>query len=391
MLVQNFIYDHPDIFSNEKERIDKTGEMILFFNSIFGKYPFHQEKYGHAMAPMGGGMEHQTMTTLQNFNFDLVAHELAHQWFGDNVTCGTWQDIWINEGFASYSEYLAREYLLGLPEAIAWMENAHSYALRETEGRVYLTEEEAKNVTRIFSFPLSYKKGAAILHMLRNEIWDDELFFSIFREFQDRYDDSIATGEDFLSLVNELSGGDYRWFFDQWYYGKGFPVIQAVWKQRADSLYIETWQGSSSNDPEFFRMHVDFLITFANGRDSLLRVLIDKPEKHYSFNIDKRLVNIQLDPYTKNLMNSSLYEYIPENQLVEVWPNPFSDSLNLDFQDRGSEKKVFISSLQGRIVYKETLGKRASAEIDLSDLAAGMYLLIIEQSGKRNATRLLKL
>ncbi|MCK4921934.1 MAG: hypothetical protein KAS71_12875, partial [Bacteroidales bacterium] len=85
LLVQNFIYNSVNIFENEKENIDKTGDLLELFSSLFGTYPFINEKYGHCMAPMGGGMEHQTMTTLQNFNFLLVAHELAHQWFGDYV------------------------------------------------------------------------------------------------------------------------------------------------------------------------------------------------------------------------------------------------------------------------------------------------------------------
>ena len=90
-----------------------TAPLISSFSDLLVDYPFSREKYGHCMAPMGGGMEHQTMTTLQDFDFFLVAHELAHQWFGDHVTCGNWQDIWINEGFASYMEYIAAQELLG--------------------------------------------------------------------------------------------------------------------------------------------------------------------------------------------------------------------------------------------------------------------------------------
>jgi aminopeptidase N len=391
LLVQNFIYDHPEILTREKDRIDATGDMILFFNEIFGLYPFHQEKYGHSMAPMGGGMEHQTMTTLQTFNFDLVAHELAHQWFGDNVTCGTWQDIWINEGFASYSEYLAREFLQGRPQAISWMENAHGYALRAEKESVYLSEEEARDVSRIFNFALSYKKGAALLHMLRNEISNDQTFFNIFREFQLRYKDSFAVADDFSGIVNELTGEDYSWFFDQWYYGSGHPVMQAIWKLRADSLYINTFQGSSSNDPEFFRMHVDFLVDFADGSDTLLRVLIDEPEEKFSFELKKSMESIQIDPYSKNLMVATIYEYIPENSLVEVNPNPVRDILYLDFKNSGTSKSVFISDLQGKVMFDEDLGRVSSSELNLSNLAGGIYLMVIKEQNKRNALRIVKI
>ena len=391
LLVQNFIYDHPDIFALEKERIDRTGELIRFFNAIYGTYPFKNEKYGHSMAPMGGGMEHQTMTTLQSFSFDLVAHELAHQWFGNNVTCGTWQDIWINEGFASYSEYLAREFLIGLPEAIEWMDNAHGYALREKDGSIFLTNEEALDASRIFSFSLSYKKGAAILHMLRNEINDDELFFRAFRKFQEIYKDSVAVAEDFLFLINEITGEDYTWFFDQWYYGKGYPILQATWKYRADSLFIQTYQGSSSDQPEFFRMHMDFLIEYEDGTDTLLRVFIDDPEKSFSFFAEKKVVGLQMDPMSKTLMNSTLYEYIPENNSVVVSPNPFKDTLYIDFQVRNSSKRILITDLQGRVIVDKEMGKVRSAELSLPDLVPGIYLIVIDDGEKKNAMRVVKL
>lgn len=391
LLIQNFIYDHPDIFINEKERIDRTGDMILLFNQLFGGYPFSEEKYGHSMAPMGGGMEHQTMTTLQTFNFDLVAHELAHQWFGNNVTCGTWQDIWINEGFASYSEYLAREYLIGLPEAIEWMENAHDIALNSRNESIYLTEEESKQVGRIFSFTLSYKKGAAILHMLRNEINDDSLFFKSFRDFQVQFEDSVAVGDDFLKTVNEVTGEDYSWFFDQWYYGKGFPVVQTTWKARADSLYLDIFQGGSNNENDYFRMHMDFLIRFADGSDTLIRVLTDSPEHSFSVYLDKEIVNVQIDPYSKILMTSTLYEYIPEDKEIEVNPNPFQDNLYLNFRDQNSIKSVRISNLNGQVLIDKELGGVGSATLDLSKLAEGFYLMVIKDGDDTNAMRIVKL
>ncbi|MCK4750399.1 MAG: hypothetical protein KAT15_25255, partial [Bacteroidales bacterium] len=96
VLVQNYIYDSDTTFDDWKDGILETGPMITTFSKLFMDYPFADEKYGHAMAPMGGGMEHQTMTTIHHFGFSLVAHELAHQWFGDYITCGNWQDIWIN-------------------------------------------------------------------------------------------------------------------------------------------------------------------------------------------------------------------------------------------------------------------------------------------------------
>ena len=111
VLIQNFIYDNPGTLPNFQDDIDETVDFMELFADLFGPYPFADEKYGHCMAPISGGMEHQTMTTQGFFNPTLTCHELAHQWFGDHATCSSWADIWVNEGFASYAEYIMLENL----------------------------------------------------------------------------------------------------------------------------------------------------------------------------------------------------------------------------------------------------------------------------------------
>jgi aminopeptidase N len=112
ILIQNYLYNDGNL-AIYKDKIDKTAQIMEAYCDLLGMYPFKDEKYGHCMAPINGGMEHQTMTTISTFDFELIAHELAHMWFGDYVTCGSWQDIWINEGFATYCNLLAQEYING--------------------------------------------------------------------------------------------------------------------------------------------------------------------------------------------------------------------------------------------------------------------------------------
>ncbi|MDR2627280.1 MAG: hypothetical protein LBC40_04525, partial [Dysgonamonadaceae bacterium] len=175
--IQNYIYNKADYLEENKAIIDTTGALIELFSDLYLTYPFAKEKYGHCVAPMGGGMEHQTMTTLSEFHLLLVAHELAHQWFGNLVTCASFQDIWINEGFASYSEYLALEFLDSEAAAVQWMQQAHAMAARAENGSVFVPKESAGNQWRLFDMNLTYKKGAALVHQIRRIINNDRKFF----------------------------------------------------------------------------------------------------------------------------------------------------------------------------------------------------------------------
>jgi aminopeptidase N len=390
ILIQNFIYNNGNILQKEKDKIDKTADLIKLFSEVYGLYPFSDEKYGHSMAALGGGMEHQTMTTLQSFSFNLVAHELAHQWFGDNVTCGSWQDIWINEGFASYSEYIALEKLVSLQAANDWIVEAHDYAISQPKGSVYLDEDEAKSVRRIFSFALSYKKGAAIIHMLRHEINNDDDFFDIMRQFQTVYADTVATAREFLGVVNDVTGNNYQWFFDQWYFGSGYPFVNINWKSENDSLIIESSQTGSSTETPFFRMHIDFQIEFFDGSDTIFTFLQDTPEERFSISLPKKVENIIADPENHLLKVLSIYESFLDVPEIDIFPNPFFDVINIEFKNVTALKTIFITDIQGKLVYHEDF-KTSSLQLNLSNLNQGMYILGITMSGKTFSKRIVKL
>ncbi|MCF8392037.1 MAG: T9SS type A sorting domain-containing protein [Bacteroidales bacterium] len=390
LLVQNYIYNTDDILMKEKENIDKTGPLLELYSGLFGIYPFINEKYGHCMAPLGGGMEHQTMTTLQNFNFLLVAHELAHQWFGDYVTCSSWQDIWINEGFASYCEYLALEFLEGQPKAIEWMDDAHSIALNAKTGSVYLPIEETGDPGRIFDYRLSYKKGASILNMLRYELDNDEFFFKILREFLQRFKNSVASGQDFLEICNEISGGNYNWFFNQWYYGEGYPVFQVSYRSVEDTLYIESRQ-TGSGETDFFKTHFDVKIYFENGQDTIVRLEQDEALNTFNLPVKMKVSSIQMDPYSRLLMKSFVFEYFPETGIIEVGPNPFYDNLHVLFSNANSEKEIWITDLTGQVFYHKVINPSSSIVLELDYLPDGIYILTSIEDSQRVVKKILKL
>ena len=221
ILIQNYIYDNPQTLINFQDDIDETVDFMELFYELYGPYPFEDEKYGHCMAPFSGGMEHQTMTTQGFFTKGLTTHELGHQWWGDNVTCASWCDIWINEGFASYSEYLMLENLYP-NESTGHMEDVHDNIMNQNGGSVWVLD--SLNENRIFSGRLTYDKGAAIVHTMRYMVNDDALFFNILRDFQVTFKDSTAYGIDFKEALEEATGIDFNPVFEEWYFGEGYPT-----------------------------------------------------------------------------------------------------------------------------------------------------------------------
>lgn len=294
LLIQNYIYNNDSFLKANKSEIDNTADIMLLFSDLFGQYPFVREKYGHCIVPSGGGMEHQTMTTLENFSFALIGHELAHQWFGNYVTCGTWQDIWINEGFASYAEYLCHQYLTSQKDADRWMTNAHRIAKYSNKGSIYIPEDEVQSENRIFNYSLSYKKGAAIVHMIRHEIHNDSLFFETLKNYLARHQNSTATGMDFKNILEQNTGISFTDFFDQWYFGEGYPVINLHWQHRNDTLYINAHQQTTASTP-LFNVLIDFRIR-VNGSDTTITRRQLTNQDNWSFYIPGKITLIQADP-----------------------------------------------------------------------------------------------
>jgi len=387
VLVQNYIYDDDAYFQEWKSRIDDTGDMISLYSGLVADYPFANEKYGHAVAPMGGGMEHQTMTTLSNFSFTLVAHELAHQWFGDNITCATWQDIWVNEGFASYFEYIALQNLYDQETADNWMEYAMALAKEET-GSVYVPEELADDVYRVFDYGLTYKKGATLLHMIRYELDDDSLFFSVLREYTERYAGGLATAVDFMEVLEELSGRDFSCFFDQWYYGKGFPDYNIVGSVEHDTLLIRSLQESTSEETPLFKMHFDLRVVTAEGVTDY-RLYQEENEEVFRIPVSSNVFDIQFDPDKHLLARSYTDLQLPDGKDFVYGPNPAENYLILKFRNHTGLELLSVYTLEGKLV-KEVRVTSNPYQLDLSHMDDGTYVLTFDNSMVKEPVKIVK-
>lgn len=394
ILIQNFLYDHPNIINQYGDDIDVTADFIDLFSDLYVLYPFHEEKYGHCLTQLPGGMEHQTMTTIGGFGYDLVSHELGHMWFGDNVTCATWSDIWINEGFASYGEYLARENLQGQGSANNWMNNTHNNVLSAPDGSVYVPPEDIDNIGRIFSGRLSYDKGASIIHMIRFELDNDSLFFAILEEFQHQFADSTATGDDFKMVVEDLSGMDFDDFFNQWYYGEGYPIYSIVWNQTPDEININiTQEASYPSVTPFFKMPMEYTIMTSQG-DTTIKVYHDSNFEQLTVPVEGQVITVWVDPdnWVLNKVGSiTVGVEETENPVFFTFgPNPATESVKLFMANTTDEVNISILDITGKTM-KEVRESGETISLNTSDLPQGSYFIRINDGEATFTRRLVKM
>ena len=306
ILNQTFLYDQDHLNANKSE-IDKTAALIELFSKKFGPYPFAKEKYGHYTAPCNlGALENQTMTMMPSYNFDLIAHELSHQWFGDNVTCANWQDIWLHEGFARYSESIANEFLVSKSAGTDVIKSSQNDVLTSTNNCAYVPASSFSNPWVIFDIPNSYSKGATVLHMLRFNLGSDDAFFNLLKEYNAKFSGKIASTDSLINFVNTFASKDYTTFFNQWIYGTGHPIYQFNSYQKGDTLYIVSNQTASSSITPFFQMKLDFRVLNSSGEDYLVANQIKSNEVFKFYYPNKTATIIYPNPSSWNLMSYNL-------------------------------------------------------------------------------------
>jgi aminopeptidase N len=382
ILVQNYLVDNPAYFAGVKFLLDKTPRYIEKMSELFGLYPFYKEKYGHAQANIGGGMEHATMTTLQTFDEQLVAHELGHQWFGDNVTCGTWNDIWLNESFATYIQYLSVEKLPTLfPTTPAdVMSGFHQIIMSLPNGSVYVPLTDSYNENRIFDYRLTYAKGAAVLHNLRFEMQSDTLFFNTLKTYQQRFKDTFATTSDFKQVAEQVSGKNLTDFFNQWIYGEGYPTYSVMYqKQGVDTLVLNISQTTSWTPvTPLFKGIMEYKITSAQG-DTVVKVNQTTNSQTFKIYYPKTPTGVVVDPNNWVInavgtitMGPPLPAPVPPG--IRFYPNPVKSSLNISFGNSVFET-IQVIDVRGRIMQTIKLPPASTSYALPMRVPAGIYLV----------------
>jgi aminopeptidase N len=294
MPVEMYIFPSSDTSSNRNEWW-KMVDMLGVFSNLYGLYPFTNEKYGMAQFGWGGGMEHQTITFQSGFWESVTAHELGHQWWGDTVTCATWHDIWLNEGFATYSEALWFEFETGVSNPTALHNHMDSRRPSDVNGTVYCYD--ISSMSRIFSTNFSYRKPAWVLHQLRHVVGDDT-FFDILAAYRTAFEYGSATTAEFQDVAENVADRDLDWFFDPWVYDVGAPKYRYGWTPHTvgGQDYVELYvsQVQSSSYP-VFPMPID-IETVTGGGTTTHVVWNDAKTEHLLFAVDGPVNQLDFDP-----------------------------------------------------------------------------------------------
>jgi aminopeptidase N len=398
--------------------------MIEFYSRAdrFGEYPFVEEKYGNvAVYPFSfGGMEHQTMTTVHRQwvtygSESGFAHELAHMWYGDNVTCHDWREIWLNEGGASYLDPLWMHHYYGHQRFLDDMDDYAGYFFDADQRDRHPIYNPGLN--RLFEYGHTYCKAAWVNHMLRyveaDTVFDTPgIWWSTERAWLDSFAYGTATTEDRKRIHEDLTGLELDWFFDEWVFDGGFPNYTVNWFNRETTdgwqLVVDVGQSNGSGAPACFHMPVELRAT-VNGTDTLLRWDIAANPQRNVFTMPGQVTSIVFDPGNWILHKERITSGI-ENELkpgvgvslptLHRVPSPSAGAVSISYSlPHASDVDLSVLDAAGRQIRTLDSGRRAGdrhtlrwnrADDSGREVAAGLYFIRL-RAGDRAETRKLVL
>lgn len=348
----------PEYEPYAKDIFGRTPEMMQYFSELLD-YPFPWPKYDQVVVRdfVSGAMENTsasvfmeqvqiTKKELKDYNWDdIIAHELFHQWFGNLVTCESWSNLTLNEGFASYGEYLWDEYKYGVDEA--------NYNLMlSIEDYFIESEEEPKELIRYHYAHRedmfdrhSYNKGAAVLHMLRNYVGNEAFFAGLHKYLVDNAYDDVELAD--LRLAFEaISGEDLNWFFDQWFHFAGHPEILVEQEYKNDTLTLMIQQIQSEQFP-VYKLPV-FIEVWSEGKSNLYPVIINDAYETYQFYVPSRPELVIFDSERQLLAN--IYHPKSEEEFLFQFLN--ATTFTSRFEVINSIEKITNKKILSQILYE---------------------------------------
>lgn len=335
--------------------------MMTYYSQKFCEHPFEKNGFVSILpAPWSGGMENQTLTTLMSGQWDelLVSHEFAHQWFGDMITCGTWADIWLNEGFATYCEALWYEHTGGYNAyKMSIGDDALAYFLEPNSNWPIYNPSWAETTppnSILFDYAITYAKGACVLHMLRYVLGDSLFFASLNAYASDtaNFKFKNAVTDDFVAKVSQVAGQNLTWFFDEWVKQPKHPFYTNYYSFNPlgnGSWRVDFFAQQTQTNTPFHMMPVVIKISFSAGPDTSIKVMNSVNQQTFSWTFDREPVNVVFDPNNdiplkegSTAIGIGPFAGIPgEYALYQNYPNPFNINTILKF-DIPVESKVDV-------------------------------------------------
>jgi len=372
-LLPIYHYLYPESVTALAGELAATPDIMQFFEDRFGPYPFADEKYGHAQYTAGGALEVQTMPFMGFFNFSVIAHEMAHQWFGNTITFGSWTDIWLSEGMAEYLSGLAVEALR--PTEWNGVKTSKINSITsQPGGSVYVTDTTDLSV--IFDGRLTYNKGFYLTHMLRWVVGDSAFFLACRNFLQDHYD-SFARTKDFQEQLEVVSGKSLDGFFEDWFYGEGYPSYTVTWTQQQDSVIL--WIDQEQSDPSvsYFEMPLPIAAyRFGIVADTVFQHTYD--HQRFALYVGTNQVSQLLFDQDKWILSkgnkvTKLITAVAELEAdsILIYPNPASDFIEIT--NAGVVDEIeFIHSTGVRYA-----GHLIGNSVSLEGLPSGFYVVVM--------------
>lgn len=388
-----YLYAYPELRNNYLPTFGVVKNAITKFSELYGDYPFSHEHFSETVFGWGGGMEHQTNIFIGSPWNQLVAHELAHQWFGDKVTCASWAHLWLNEGFASYNQYIFIEHFDSTLKKQHLKSNTDLITSRP-DGSVYVSD--TANEARLFSGRLTYSKGAYVLHMLRWMLGDTLFFQGIRKYVQDpAVNYGFAVTADFERNMEQVSGRDLKTFFSKWIYGEGYPDYQLSWSMNANQwIRFSLTQTTSHPSVNFYEMPVPIRFVSA-ARDTTIVVDHRFSGQVFTYRLGFVPDTVMIDPDRWILSKNKISTRVEGNGTVpndiSIYPNPAPDAFFIKLNNPTDPKlliKIFNAS--GQLLYQQeesTPGRDELFRVPMRSWPSGVYIIRLSSNRSIDTVR----